>query len=41
MTEQTQTRHIVIDDNEIFIQYPLFEGGATFAWDWVDNCRSL
>ncbi len=40
-TEQAHKRHIIIDDNELFIQYRLDEGGGTLSWAWIENCRAL
>lgn len=40
MTEAGDKPHVVIDDDQIWIQYPMGMGGATLAWGWVDNCRA-
>lgn len=40
ITDQSGKPHFLIDDNNLFVQYPTNVGGGTFEYPWIANCRA-
>jgi hypothetical protein len=40
ITDHSDKPHFLIDNDDIFVQYPTDVGGGTFEYQWIGNCRA-